>query len=225
MRYSHLFKLISNSDLSPEQFADRLGISGMTIRRWRELNPNQEIPKKYETAVIDAMHQLITEGKLSHEAAGVQSVLKENSNLSIGTALKSLGLSVEDLQGGDKDSEPLLDLLTRIGMDRRRQEQVRDSKRMLTTFQNIGNTWKENITLLRRALSSNKIGKLDKLVAYGALFYLITPFDLIPDYIPVVGLLDDYAILAIAVAYYLRHFRHMLKDVNNVTSLRTPEPA
>ena len=47
---------------------------------------------------------------------------------------------------------------------------------------------------------------MDKLAAYGALFYLITTFDLIPDTIPVFGLLDDFAILGIVVAYYVQKF-------------------
>lgn len=47
------------------------------------------------------------------------------------------------------------------------------------------------------------IDKLDKLkciaVVLGALLYFISPLDLIPDWIPVVGYLDDLAILLAAV--------------------------
>ena len=42
---------------------------------------------------------------------------------------------------------------------------------------------------------------LDKLVAFGALFYLIAPFDLIPDAIPLFGYVDDFIILGIAALY------------------------
>ena len=46
----------------------------------------------------------------------------------------------------------------------------------------------------------------EKFTAYGALFYLITPFDFIPDYTPIFGLVDDYAILGFATVFYLKKF-------------------
>jgi uncharacterized membrane protein YkvA (DUF1232 family) len=52
---------------------------------------------------------------------------------------------------------------------------------------------------------------MEKLSAYGALFYLITVFDLIPDTIPVFGVLDDFAILGIVTAYYLRKFPDLFR--------------
>lgn len=39
-----------------------------------------------------------------------------------------------------------------------------------------------------------------KAIAIGALLYLISPIDAIPDLIPIIGLLDDVAIIALAVA-------------------------
>lgn len=51
-------------------------------------------------------------------------------------------------------------------------------------------------------IRSKDLTLADKLVAYGALFYLITPMDFIPDAIPVVGYLDDFAVLGLALAYY-----------------------
>jgi uncharacterized membrane protein YkvA (DUF1232 family) len=49
-------------------------------------------------------------------------------------------------------------------------------------------------------------------VAYGALFYLILPFDLIPDSIPVFGYVDDFGILGFAVAYYARKFPELKRS-------------
>lgn len=39
-----------------------------------------------------------------------------------------------------------------------------------------------------------------KAIAIGALVYLVTPFDAVPDFIPVAGLLDDAGVIAAAVA-------------------------
>lgn len=38
-----------------------------------------------------------------------------------------------------------------------------------------------------------------KAIAIGALLYLISPIDAIPDLIPIIGLLDDVAIIAFAI--------------------------
>jgi uncharacterized membrane protein YkvA (DUF1232 family) len=38
-----------------------------------------------------------------------------------------------------------------------------------------------------------------KAVAIGALIYFVSPIDLIPDHIAVVGYLDDFAVLSLAV--------------------------
>ena len=47
--------------------------------------------------------------------------------------------------------------------------------------------------------------------AYGALFYLFTPFDLVPDVMPVFGYVDDFGMLGFAVAYYGAKFPHLPK--------------
>ena len=44
-----------------------------------------------------------------------------------------------------------------------------------------------------------KVSLLDKAIIIGSLGYLISPLDLIPDYIPVIGLMDDIGVLTWAV--------------------------
>ena len=46
-----------------------------------------------------------------------------------------------------------------------------------------------------------------KLVGVGALFYLVWPFDLIPDYIPILGWLDDVGVLTAAAFFYVGEIR------------------
>jgi len=53
-------------------------------------------------------------------------------------------------------------------------------------------------------LTSGKIAGKEKLAVLAALLYLICPLDLVPDYIPVVGWLDDLGIAACVLAYVLR---------------------
>ena len=50
-------------------------------------------------------------------------------------------------------------------------------------------------------LTSNKVTGMDKTVLLGAVLYIISPLDLIPDAIPVVGWLDDLGVAAFALSY------------------------
>ena len=49
--------------------------------------------------------------------------------------------------------------------------------------------------ILYYTLQSDKVSKTDKAIIIGALGYMISPLDVIPDAIPIVGLSDDLAVL------------------------------
>jgi len=49
--------------------------------------------------------------------------------------------------------------------------------------------------ILFYTLQSDKIGMKDKAIIIGALGYLISPLDVVPDAIPIAGLSDDLAVL------------------------------
>jgi uncharacterized membrane protein YkvA (DUF1232 family) len=57
------------------------------------------------------------------------------------------------------------------------------------------------LVLARRLLTDPRVPSHSKLALYGLIAYLVMPFDLVPDFIPVAGQLDD-ALLALLV---LRH--------------------
>jgi uncharacterized membrane protein YkvA (DUF1232 family) len=57
------------------------------------------------------------------------------------------------------------------------------------------------IVLFRRLLADPCVPRRKKLVLAALIPYLALPFDLVPDFIPVVGYLDD----AVIVAFVLRH--------------------
>ena len=49
--------------------------------------------------------------------------------------------------------------------------------------------------ILYYTLQSDKVSKTDKAIIIGALGYMISPLDAIPDAIPIAGLTDDLAVL------------------------------
>lgn len=64
---------------------------------------------------------------------------------------------------------------------------------------------KKEFIVLFFALKDNRTGWLPKLVTLVAILYLLSPVDIIPDFIPVLGYLDDLVIvpLLINLAIYL----------------------
>ena len=49
--------------------------------------------------------------------------------------------------------------------------------------------------ILYYTLQSDRISKTDKAIIIGALGYMISPLDVIPDAIPIAGVTDDFAVL------------------------------
>ncbi len=69
----------------------------------------------------------------------------------------------------------------------------------------------KNTTLVKRGkqlwdyFNSGNVSGVEKALIVAALLYLISPVDLIPDWIPVAGLLDDAGIAALVLDYVLKH--------------------
>ncbi len=60
------------------------------------------------------------------------------------------------------------------------------------------------LVLLRRLLADDRVPRRRKLVLLALVGYLSLPFDLVPDFIPVAGQLDDVIVAALALRYVLR---------------------
>ena len=60
------------------------------------------------------------------------------------------------------------------------------------------------LILLRRLVGDDRVPRLRKLVLFALVAYLAMPIDLVPDFIPVAGQLDDAIIAALALRYVLR---------------------
>ena len=67
----------------------------------------------------------------------------------------------------------------------------------------------KNSTLAKRArqlweyLNSGNVSGTEKVLIIAALLYLISPVDLVPDWIPVAGVLDDLGVAAMVLDYVL----------------------
>jgi uncharacterized membrane protein YkvA (DUF1232 family) len=206
MNQSHISTLLKETDMTPEQLGERLGIAGMTLRRWADLPAKDPVPSLYEHAIYETVYELMAEGKLSTDAEIVKHVLKEDKNHSIMAAIQSLGISKDFLATADQSTDSLVDGMMQIGNNEKKQASVNRSKEKIFSYQKLGTEWKYRVQTLYKAITSDELSRFEKFAAYGALFYLISPFDLIPDHIPVFGLLDDYVILGIVVAYYIKRF-------------------
>lgn len=206
-----MFTLIDEAKLSPEKAAELLGVSGMTLRRWREAPPAGRLPKIYERAVEVAVQQLVVDGYLDPSSPLTQSIMSHSSELSFQATLKSMGFADSILKEKGNADDALMLGLSQIGSVPSRIKGVDDNVKKISAFSKMGEEWKRRIGGLLKVVQSKNLTQLDKLVAYGALFYLLTPFDLIPDTIPVFGYLDDFAILGLAMAYYLKRYPVLFK--------------
>jgi uncharacterized membrane protein YkvA (DUF1232 family) len=206
MLISHLRQLIDESGLSPEQLAGPLNMSGMTLRRLLKKPDSFPLPEAYQPLVDEGIYSLIIEGRLRPESAIAQDVLGRAREHSFEATIHSLGFPESTMALGANLEDRLIIGLSQIGASDKRQNTVRDSKGILARFEKLGQEWNEKLRALRKVLGSTQLSTFEKFAAYGALFYLITPTDLIPDTLPVFGLVDDFAILGIVVAYYLHRF-------------------
>jgi uncharacterized membrane protein YkvA (DUF1232 family) len=59
-------------------------------------------------------------------------------------------------------------------------------------------------TLFKRLLGDGRVPRRAKVALALLLLYLVTPFDLVPDFVPVVGQLDDAILVAAVLAYVAR---------------------
>ena len=66
--------------------------------------------------------------------------------------------------------------------------------------------------LLYYALESPTISVMDKAIIYGALGYFISPIDIVPDILPLIGLSDDIAVLAWAFSRVKHNITDMTRE-------------
>jgi uncharacterized membrane protein YkvA (DUF1232 family) len=188
-------------------------MSGMTLRRLLKRPGTDPVPEAYLPLMRQGVYALIIEGKLAPHSAIAKQVVSDTPSQSFEAAIHALGFRKDVMQLAASYPEQMLIGLSEIGANPERQGEVRKGGRQFSRFLRMGADWAQRVSALRRVVASRALSPLEKLAAYGALFYLITVFDLIPDTIPMFGMLDDFAILGIVAAYYVRKFPHLF-DVN-----------
>ena len=173
VRIRELRTFLETRHISPEAFGKQVELSHMTIRRWLRKPDTWVIPHKY--------HPILREGFGPDKNTQSPEVTHALADLDISSLMKGIEKSGEkgDLKSIEKE-------LT----------QKKKKTRLDQVF------WRFCETLLKTARSTSSTTQA-RAIAIGALLYFINPIDLIPDEIPLVGYLDDLAILSLAVNYIL----------------------
>ena len=85
---------------------------------------------------------------------------------------------------------------------------------MFKRFSMLWSLVKGDARLLWRALRHPQSPSWLKLGALGVLLYVISPIDLIPDVIPVIGVLDDIVLVPLAIRFLLNRLpAHLRADI------------
>lgn len=72
-------------------------------------------------------------------------------------------------------------------------------KSMANIFTKIAAKAKSEVTYYRMLIQHPEVPLLAKLFLWLAVFYLLLPFDLIPDFIPIIGQIDDLIIVPLLI--------------------------
>lgn len=64
----------------------------------------------------------------------------------------------------------------------------------------IAKPFQERVQSLFSALKTREITEYSRSLIYGALIYFINPMDLVPDTVPMIGLLDDYSVISMVLS-------------------------
>lgn len=211
MTFAELNAVLDATQLSPEQLAPYFGVGSMTVRRWQKEPKTRRVPKGHRWSIIESVYQLVLEGKLSTDDPNVKGMLKGSTPLSFQAIIKGMGASDAVLKSDESQQDKIMTVLSQIGGNETHKTEVEESGTKLSYFKKMGSEWQNRISSLVRVIQSTELSGLDKWVAYGALFYLITPLDLIPDHIPVIGLIDDFGVLGFALAFYVKRYPELFK--------------
>ncbi len=67
---------------------------------------------------------------------------------------------------------------------------------------NLAQIWR-TLQLVGRLLADPRVPALTKLIIPGVILYVVSPIDLIPDMIPILGQLDDVAVIFMGIRFFI----------------------
>lgn len=206
MKGEEIRNLLSETGISAETFALKLELSGMSVRRWVRA-AGSHIPARYHALIVRAVCQLVEQDSIDASLPAVRRILDQQDDTSFRVALRQLDVAMPtSKRRSPKEqkqfSATILTTLFQIGSKPEHQTGSTRLNRQTQQFRRIDKQWAGLITPLINVIKARKSNSFSKAIAFGALFYLITIIDLIPDTIPALGLLDDFSILTIAVEHY-----------------------
>lgn len=200
MNTSTLKKIISETGLSPEDLAPYLKVSNMTLRRMLNANSNAAIPKDYQASFREGVLELIRDQKISADSDLAQKFLSESSLLYSQSIYSILGLS-QDLSKKALTTD-IDETLSKIGGSMERQAEVDAHLETTKKISEKHTSLLEPVKTLIKVVTSKALSHSEKIIAYGALFYLLMPMDFVPDYLPGFGIMDDLGVLTAAALCY-----------------------
>ena len=164
-------------NISAETFAKEVGLSHMTIRRWIRLPANSLLPEKYSPILYQ---------RLGGQIQSQVDRAKENE--------------AEAKTSSTFNSEDLMSAIHGAGKSFKGQKELEADLDEKLSHAKVDATFLGHCKSLLHAIRSPSVSARNKAICIGALLYFINPIDLIPDHLPVIGYLDDFAVLSLAVS-------------------------
>lgn len=103
-----------------------------------------------------------------------------------------------------RGSAPVADREVRVAADDRERPGTGAKRTVMGTIRQLPNYLK----LLYGLMRDGRVPLVDKLLVAGAIAYIVSPFDLIPDFIPFLGEVDDAFLLITALQRLISHAGH-----------------
>jgi uncharacterized membrane protein YkvA (DUF1232 family) len=165
---------LEQRQISPEKLASDVQLSHMTIRRWLKRKDSEPLPRKYSAILGPVL-------------AGVPTI--------------DFSQAMERGTLGSADMAKLMQEVEKSGQDFKDVPSLESDLRTKLKTARFDKIFIDSCRRLLQSIKSPKTPLRAKAVCVGALLYFISPIDLIPDNIPVLGYLDDIAVLSLALDF------------------------